>query len=237
MPEVDELLDDVTLNLPAPSALRTRGTRRVRRRRVLVGGGAAAAVLAGMVWAVPGTGQPHTSGPADAPGTEVSQSAAAFPRTTPYRTNGTIRLGPADGLPRHGARHWTRTDRRAAEAKWPLAWVGFGATACGPDILPKEKASPGEHRGGSWTYTGSGGALARQVYLEYTTPYDRMTDLSDLIDSLTVCGLTSDAAAGTEPSQTYTGTDPARPGLTVWVEHGWKWIRVVQEQSGRAPAL
>ncbi|MBO1329894.1 hypothetical protein [Streptomyces sp. VRA16 Mangrove soil] len=236
MPEVDELLDDVTLSLPDAATLRARGARRTGRRRVLVAGGAAAAVLAGVVWAVPGGGERQEAGPAHAPGQQVSESAATFPASTPYRKNGTIVLGPAKGLPRDGSRHWVRTDKGAAEEDWPLAWVGFGSAACGPDILPKEKASPGEHRGDSWNYTGSGGAVARQVYLEYTTPYDRMTDLSDLINSLTVCGLTADGAAGAEPSQVFKGSDPERPGLTVWVEHGWKWIRVVQEQSNRTSA-
>ncbi|WP_306316966.1 MULTISPECIES: hypothetical protein [unclassified Streptomyces] len=233
MPEVDELLDDVTLNLPDAATVRARGARRTSRRRILVAGGAAAAVLAGALWAVPAAGQRQEAGPADSPGTKVSQSAAAFPKTTPYRKNGTIRLGPANDLPRYDRWRWVREDKGAVEEDWPLAWVGFGPTACGPDLLPKEKASPGEHRGGGWHYTGTGGAVARQVYLEYTTAYDRMTDLSDLIDSLTVCGLTAGAAAGSEPNQVFKGSDPDRPGLTIWVEHGWKWIRVVQEQSSR----
>lgn len=232
MPEVDELLDDVTLSLPDPALVRARGTRRTRRRRILLGGGASAAALAAVVWAVPGTGPQSAAGPA----AEVSASAPVFPASTPYRKNGSILLGPANTVPGYGRWQWARTDKAAAGRDWPLAWVGFGTTACGPDILPREKASPGPHRGGSWTYAGTGGALARQVYLEYTTPYDRMTDLSDLIDSLTVCGLTTDGAAGAEPTQTFTGSDPDRPGLTVRVEHGWKWIRVVQQQPGRPAA-
>ncbi|MCQ4213928.1 hypothetical protein [Streptomyces longispororuber] len=236
MPEVDELLDDVPLALPDAATIRARGTRRTNRRRTVLTVGAVAAVLAGVLWAVPGSGQRQEAGAADSPASTVSQSAPGFPQATPYRKNGTLRLGPAQGLPHYDRWSWVHQDQGAVEEGWPLAWVGFGSTACGPDILPKEKASPGEHRGGSWNYTGSGGAVARQTYLEYTTPYDRMTDLSDLIDSLTVCGLTADGAAGTEPSQVFKGSDPDRPGLTVWVEHGWQWIRVVQEQSSRLPA-
>lgn len=236
MPEVDELLDDVKLTLPDAATVRARGARRTNRRRILLAGTAAAVIVAGVLWTVPGGGQRQEAEPADVPGTKVSESAPVFPQTTPYRKNDTIQLGPAKDLPQYDRWHWIRKDRGAVEAGWPLAWVGFGSTACGPDILPKEKASPGAHRGSSWNYTGTGGAVARQVYMEYTTPYDRMTDLSDLIDSLTMCGLTAEAAAGSEPSQVFKGSDPDRPGLTVWVEHGWKWIRVVQEQSSSTPA-
>ncbi|MEV5611143.1 hypothetical protein [Streptomyces sp. NPDC052225] len=234
MPEVDELLDDVTLSLPDAATLRARGARRTGRRRMLAAGGAVAAVLAGVLWAVPGSGQ--EARPASGPGMKVSQSASAFPESTPYRKNGTILLGPATDLPRDGSRHWARTKEGAPEEGWPLAWVGFDLNACGPDILPKSKASPGEHRGGSWHYTGTGGAVARQTYLEYTNPYDRSTDLSDLFNSLTDCGLYANGAAGAEPSQVFRGSDPDRPGLTVRVEYGWKWIRVVQEQSHRTAA-
>ncbi|MEV3857465.1 hypothetical protein AB0J38_24430 [Streptomyces sp. NPDC050095] len=228
MPEVDELLDDVTLTLPDAATVRARGARRTTRRRILGAGGVAAAVLAGVLWGLPDPGQGQGQGEGREVGPAASASAAEdFPRTTPYKKDGTIQLGPAKDLPRYGSWHWVPKAQGATEDAWPPARVGFGPAAC--EVAP---ASTLDHQGGSWDYTGTGGAVARQVYLEYTTPYDRMSDLSDLIDALTECGLSAGEAAGAEPSQVFKGSDPARPGLTVWVEHGWKWIRVVQEQSG-----
>ncbi|MFJ9036851.1 hypothetical protein ACIRF8_09735 [Streptomyces sp. NPDC102406] len=234
MPEVDELLDDITVRLPDAATVRARATRRTARRRLTVGLAAVAAV--GLAWtAWPDLGQGDAR-PARRPAVTASPTLSdpdGFPADTPYKKHGVNSVGSAKLMPAYKTWHWRNTHGDLPESQWPLAQAACGAT--GLDNEEWEDASTGDEAAGydSWNtsvhYTGSAGAVASETQREYTRDAGRAYELGKLRTAIAACAL---HRQGTGQPEIYVGEDRSGHDVRVTLEQGDRWIRVVQMRTG-----
>ncbi|WP_369261821.1 hypothetical protein [Streptomyces sp. R35] len=230
MAEVEELLDEITVRMPSGAQLRARGDRRLARRRATAVAAAVVAVAGAVTWAVlPGNGPAEETRPAKAPTATASPSSELG--DTPYKKNGVVDLLAAKKLPLYGQWHWQRDD----ESDDALSMGSLGDCAAVEQVL---KTSSGPWRY-STAYHGDRGARAGHDYTEYDAGQDGTaalaTALSSLREAASGCGATSHVTttgAGGRTVDTYTGTGENNRQLRIVVEHGPRWLSVVEEYGG-----
>ena len=240
MAEVDEMAQGLTVRLASPADVRAIGERRRTRRRAALGVGAAVAVaaLGAGSWVTLAADPQRGAGPA----TEVT--APATPN--PYVSQDTIRTLPAADLPLDSTLHWKAVvgagDSR--DTNDPLPSAGLH-DVCG--VTVNGVIGPGDdYQGGTGTYTGKGGALARHRIYEYDTTAYAAAKVKAEQEYLTEqCGLT---VHGTGATAYYSGTtgraghrmETSVPGpgdrqtLRVTVAQYGRWVSVIEVQRPAA---
>ncbi|WP_055548399.1 hypothetical protein, partial [Streptomyces kanamyceticus] len=212
----EELLDDVPLRMPEGAELRARGGRRRARRRIALSAAAVAVVAGAVVWAaVPGSGDGGRDVRPAGPSRTYGQG------DTPYKNDGVVHLLRAKELPLYGKWHWKERDR-GGDVDLTLGKVGIDDVGCTPTGGGKE---PDQTRFARM-YQGDNNAAARHRYAEFRTATDTDAVLRHLRNVLGDCGM---ERRGAGADAYYTGTDTGpRSHLRVYLEHGRKWLSVVE---------
>lgn len=213
---VEGLLDDVPLRMPDGAELRARGGRRQARRRIALTATAVAVVAGSVVWAAPGDGGRDVR-PADRTGPSRTYGEG----DTPYKKGGVVRLLRAKKLPLYEKWHWQERDR-GGDVDLPLGKVGIGDVGCPPTGGGEEPDQ------GRFTrmYRGDSNAAARHRYAEFSTAADTDAVVRHLRNVLGDCGMER-RGKGADAYYTGAGAGP-RSHLRVYLEHGRKWLSVVE---------
>ncbi|MEU5684116.1 hypothetical protein DEJ48_13760 [Streptomyces venezuelae] len=226
--EVEELLDDVRLNLPAGAELRARGGRRQARRRIALSTAAVTAVAGAVLWAVVPEG--GDGGRDVRPAERPEQSREFGQDDTPYKKDGVVRLMRAERLPLDKKWHW-REGGLGGDVNRSILRIGLKDVGCAPfgtGSLP----SHGRH---TQSYQGLSNAVARHRYAEFRTETDTDTVVAHLRNVLDNCGM---VRLGQGPDAYYTGSGAGpRSHLRVQLTHGERWLSVVEtlDDFDRAP--
>lgn len=229
MAEVEELLDDVVLALPAAEEVRARGNQRRRRRRAGAVGVLVAAVVAGVSWAVlPGDGA-RPARPVGVP-TALPSPSTGSPMggqgLTPYKRldkdgDYVVVLPSGKELPEYGKWHWQ------------TASVPSSTNVRLPKLVTCAGWYTGEKQYGILQYTtlnkGLQGAQAWQRYADFDDPADAGVMAGVLRETLADCGF---KVSGKNPDTPYTRTDRDGRKIRVTVEHGKWWIYVSEIREG-----
>ncbi|MGH4034638.1 hypothetical protein ACQB60_37615 [Actinomycetota bacterium Odt1-20B] len=228
---VEELLDGVVVRLPDPAVLRARGARRTARRRA-VGAMATVVVVAAVVlaWvaAAPGggDGSGRGGGGRDVPPADSVTATASYGEgDTPYKKDGVVHLPRAEQLPGYGTWHW-RERERGGDANLPLGKVGLAGVGCPTMGLGAEPDSIRY----AWTYDGDREAEARHRYVEFTQRAHMQDMYQHLETVLQNCGMLRHVEGATV---SYTGPEGQQMGrLKVYLEHGKKWMSILETLDG-----
>ncbi|MEU1467012.1 hypothetical protein ABZ434_02110 [Streptomyces sp. NPDC005761] len=222
MAEVEELLDAVAVRLPAAEEIRARGRRRRSRRRMAGAAGMAALVAAG-AWALL---------PSDV--REPDRGAVATATDNPFRSDGVIRMRPADELPGYRRWHWKADGEPASDTGTqggPLPQVGLDG-ACPASFAMADE--PGQSRY-SLRYRGTDGALAQHRVVEYDDTATARAQLTDLRSALKACGLRAGQpteAEAEEGSSVWSGTAENGRTMRVTVRAWNSWVSVIEVLDG-----
>lgn len=226
MAEVDELLEGVAVRLPAAEEIRAKGQRRrTRGRAVRVAAGGTAVLVAAGVWALLPPGHP-----------EARQSVATATEN-PFRTDGLIRTREPDELPGYARWHWQAADEErpegAGQPGGPLPQVGLDQ-ACPASFAP---GNPPDQKRYSLLYTGRDHALAQHRVIEYDDAATARTQVTELRDAMTACGLRPAPATAQERREgaaAWSGTVRDGRTMRVTVRRWTSWVSVVEILDGNA---
>jgi hypothetical protein len=228
MAEVDEMAQDLTVRLAAPADVRAMGERHRARRRAALGVGAAIAVAA------LGAGSWVTMA-ADPQRGAVPATGVTVPATpNPYVSGDTIHMVPAADLPLNSTLHWKKDTGTgdSRDTNDPLPSAGLH-DVCG--VVVNGVIGPGDdYQGGTGTYTGKGGALARHRIYEYDTAAYAAAKVKAEQEYLTEqCGLTLHGSGATAYYSGTTGRIGHRMETSVPESGGSQTLRVTVAQYGR----
>ncbi|MFI6646084.1 hypothetical protein ACIBI8_00485 [Streptomyces sp. NPDC050529] len=223
MAEVEDLLEGVAVRLSPAEEIRAKGQqRRTRSRAVRMGAVGAAVLVAAGAWALI---------PSDAPATRQTVTTAT---DNPFRTDGEIQMLRVDELPGYARWHWTESASLPAGAgrrSGPLPQVGLDEACPGSFAVTD---SPGQ-KAYSLVYTGRDHALAQYRVVEYDDTVTARSQVADLREEITKCGLrtvTPTAREKEEGSTAWSGTVQDGRTMRVTVRRWNSWVSVAEVMDG-----